>query len=393
MKGAMLGPLKRIYHAARDTLPVTPDGRAAWRALRLSRVAEADPGPEAVIAACLDWLGVAQDNSASRDGGVARDFDLRKGWAVSYPETTGYIVATLLEQAATRPELETRARAMLDWLCAIQFENGAFAGGVIGAKPWVPVTFNTGQILIGLAAGAARFGAPYLAAMHRAADWLAATLEADGCWRRFPTPFAEAGEKAYETHVAMGLFVAHEVAPGRGYAAAGLRNVHWALTQQQANGWLDRCCLDTPEAPLTHTLGYALRGLIEGVRVTGDADALAGAVKLADGLGTALAGDGFLPGRLGRDWRGAVPWACMTGTSQIAESWFRLARLTGNTGYRDWGRRANAYVRRRVRVDGPPELRGAVPGAFPIGGQYGRYQFLNWAAKFTIDAQAAELAG
>ena len=43
---------------------------------------------------------------------------------------------------------------------------------------------------------AAAFGAPYDDAMRRAADWLVATQDADGCWRRYPTPFAEPGEKA-----------------------------------------------------------------------------------------------------------------------------------------------------------------------------------------------------
>jgi hypothetical protein len=37
-------------------------------------------------------------------------------------------------------------------------------------------------------------------------------------------------------------------------------------------------------------------------------------------------------------------------------------------------------------VDGPPEMRGAVKGAFPIYGKYGSYEYPNWACKFFIDA-------
>jgi hypothetical protein len=33
-----------------------------------------------------------------------------------------------------------------------------------------------------------------------------------------------------------------------------------------------------------------------------------------------------------------------------------------------------------------------VRGSWPISGEYGRYQFLCWAAKFMIDANRAELA-
>jgi hypothetical protein len=34
----------------------------------------ADPGPNAIVAACTNWLCSAQDNSASADGGVARHY-------------------------------------------------------------------------------------------------------------------------------------------------------------------------------------------------------------------------------------------------------------------------------------------------------------------------------
>jgi hypothetical protein len=51
--------------------------------------------------------------------------------------------------------------------------------------------------------------------------------------------------------------------PGEGFGAAGLRQVDWALTKQKANGWFADCCLDDPIHPLTHTIGYALRGILE----------------------------------------------------------------------------------------------------------------------------------
>ena len=96
--------------------------------------------------------------------------------------------------------------------------HGAFQGGLITHES-VPVTFNTGQILIGLAAGAARFeDARYLEATRHAATWLRDSLDEDGCWRRFPTPFAQPGEKSYETHVSWGLLEAERVLPGQGFA-------------------------------------------------------------------------------------------------------------------------------------------------------------------------------
>ena len=351
-----------------------------------------DPGPMHVIEECVSWLARAQDRSKTHDGGVARHYSLINGWAASYPETTGYIIPTLIDfgRLAGRKECVDRARRMLDWLVSIQFPEGGFQGGMVNQTPRVPVTFNTGQILIGLAAGAA-IDERYREPMRRAAGWLAATQDPDGCWRAHPTPFAQAGEKTYETHVALGLMAAEAVESDRGYLEAALRQVDWALGNQAANGWLAKCCLTDPERPLTHTLGYALRGITGAYLASKESRYLDAACRTADGLLSALAPDGMLPGRLDAAWRPAVDWVCLTGLSQIAESWLLLHKATGRPDYRRAALSANSFVRRTVSMNGPPEIRGGVKGSFPVQGLYGRWQYLNWACKFTIDANALEL--
>jgi hypothetical protein len=340
----------------------------------------------------LAWIGRAQDNSLSADGGVARHYCLVSGWSESYPETTGYIVQTLIHESRTFGDtsLLDRAKKMLDWLVSIQMPSGAYRGGAIGESPVVPVTFNTGQILLGLAAGVAEFGEEYRPAMVAAADWLVATQDPDGCWRKNSTPFAAPGEKAYESHVAWGLLEAARLEPGRGYAEAGMRNMYWALSHQNDDGWFANCCLSDPMNPLTHTLGYALRGLIAGYEFSGDGKFLQEVCRTAEGALGALRPDGFLPGRLDSQWRGTVPWACLTGTSQMAACWLLLYRATGDERFRKAGMIANRYVRCTMRLDGPPETRGAIKGSFPVSGGYLPFQYPNWACKFFIDANSLE---
>jgi uncharacterized protein YyaL (SSP411 family) len=281
---------------------------------------------------------------------------------------------------------------MLDWIISIQLPDGGFQGGNIASRPVVPVTFNTGQILIGLSYGVRTFDDQrYVQAMHKAAVFLRNSLDPDGCWRKHPTPFANAGEKAYETHVSWGLLEADRVAPGYGYSEAALKQVDWALTKQHANGWIEDCCLDDPHAPLTHTIGYFLRGVLEAYSYSQEERLLHASLKTAESLRQVQRSDGAIPGRLRQDWSSAVKWTCLTGNSQIAECWLLLYRWTGEKKYLIAAQRINSFVRRTIRVEGSGDTVGGVKGSFPIDGDYGQFQYLNWAAKFTIDANLAEL--
>ena len=364
----------------------------AERQFELASASGSDHGAERVLSEVIDWLCRAQDKSASADGGVAREYSLIHGWASSYPETTGYIIPTLLAYAerSGRRDLMERAKRMTDWLVSIQLPEGGFQGGKVDSSPVVAVTFNTGQVLFGLAAAHRIFGG-YLQPLRRAADWLVSTQDSDGCWRRYPSPFAQSGEKVYDTHVAWALLEAERLDPGRGYEGAALANVRWALGSQADNGWLKNCCLDGAAEPLTHTIGYALRGILETYRYCREPSYLDAGRRTADGILSALRADGLLPGRLRPDWTPSVDWVCLTGSAQIAHCWLSLFEETREQRYADAAFRTNAFVRRTVRIDGAPDVRGAVKGSFPVNGAYGRYQYLNWAAKFLADSLMLEI--
>jgi len=364
--------------------------RRAWAQDRRP-LPELDPGIDQVIRECIDWICRAQENSLNADGGVARHYSLIDGWGNSYPETSGYIVPTLLEfsDEYCRDEIRVRAQRILDWLVSIQFPEGGFQGGMIGQEPRLPVTFNTGQILIGLAAGAKQWE-KYIEPMKNAASWLVKTQDPDGCWRSHPTPFSWPGEKAYETHVSWGLLEAAKVAPGHGYENAAIANIDWAIKHQTANGWVSKCCLKDPMAPLTHTLGYFLRGVIEGYLYFEDPKLLEAANLTAEGLLSAIDEQGYMPGRLDSKWQPAVNWVCLTGTVQIAHCWIILSHITGRKEYAEAGFRANKYVRRTINVQGSDNIRGGVKGAFPVDGNYCKYQYPNWAAKFCVDSLMLE---
>jgi hypothetical protein len=130
---------------------------------------------------------------------------------------------------------------------------------------------------------------------------------------------------------------------------------------------------------------------VEAYLFTNDSVLLEACLRTADGILGAMEPDGRLPGRLNDNWKAAVPWVCLTGTSQIAECLFLLYGATKKEIYKKYALAANSFVRRSLKTEGPVETRGGVKGSFPVDGDYGKWQYLNWACKFMIDANRAEL--
>ncbi len=360
---------------------------------------DTDPGTGRSCREAVDWLCRAQDYSTTHDGGVARHFCLIHGWGPSYPETTGYIVPTLLacEREFSRTDLEERALRMLRWLVSIQFPEGGFQGGTVNDTPRVPVVFNTGQILIGLAAGFERFGEEFREPMRAAADWLVSIQDRDGVWRRHGSPFTKStAERAYDTHVALGLFEAARVSKESRWFDAAMLHVRNAVKYRcEKNGFVKSCCLMDPENPYTHTLGYYLRGMCEGALVSRDRVLVESTTDLARRLSSLVGENGFLPGKIHASWTPSVTWSCLTGSVQIAESMLLLYGLTGDRALYDTGKRLNAFVRTTMQVQ--PRLGelddgtiGGVKGTYPTFGRYNHHQYLNWAAKFFIDSNLLE---
>src|SRR5215813_5282904 len=69
--------------------------------------------------------------------------------------------------------------------------------------------------------------------------------------------------KTYNCLCGWALWRFAEDAEDECYAKLAVRAAEAALGQQQANGWFANNCLTDPDAPLSHTIGYTLQGLLE----------------------------------------------------------------------------------------------------------------------------------
>jgi uncharacterized protein YyaL (SSP411 family) len=348
------------------------------------------------LRAAIDWLLYAQAATPADDG-VAHSYDLRRRrWDASYPETTGYIIPTLLDYADLfqAPRYAEAAIRMADWEIAVQLPDGGVRAGTMEAHVVVPTIFNTGQVLFGLARAYTATREPRFAeALRRAADWLVAAQDGDGAWRRFPSPFAPgSGAKAYNTRSAFGLVRAWEALGEARWLDAADANAQWALEVALPNAFLPHNCLTPNPSPLTHTLAYSMRGLMEVGVATGKQQYIDHAIRMALAIAGQQRADGAMPGRYDAGWQPAANWTCLTGNSQLAINWLRLDRITGDKKFEKHALAANRFnMRMQDLRQRDPHRAGALKGSHPINGGYMTWRYPNWATKFFADALMLEM--
>lgn len=251
-----------------------------------------------------------------------------------------------------------------------------------------PAVYNTGQVLFGwLAAFEATGDAAFAEAAARAARYLVSVQDADGHWRKAGSQFARSGISLYNARTAWAVAEVGQRLGEPAFTAAAARNLKAVVALQHPNGWFPDCCLSDVERPLLHTLAYTVRGLLEGGRVLGDQQLLDAATRAASRLSTAVRDDGWMAGRFRADWFPACDWSCLTGQAQMANNWMRLFEITGDARWLEPVPRVLRFLKRsQNRTSRVGGLRGGIKGSAPLGGGYNRYQTINWATKYFIDA-------
>ncbi|MBI1893817.1 MAG: terpene cyclase/mutase family protein [Candidatus Rokubacteria bacterium] len=340
------------------------------------------------------WILRAQ--AATPDDGVSGGYSFEDGWIASYPETTGYIIPTLLTYADYSGDREyaRRSLAMAEWELTVQHPGGGFPGHFVD-RPHPPVVFNTGQVIFGLlAAHEASKDRRYLEGAVRAANWLVRVQDDDGAWRRHEYRDTL---HAYNTRTAWALVEVGLVSGDDRFVFAGRRNLDWALSQQEPDGWFRHCGFYAGEDAFLHTIAYTTQGLLEGGLRLDRLDHVSAASRACRAVLAHLTAEGFIPGRFGPGWKPTARYSCLTGNAQIAAQWFRLYDILRVPAFLDGGRRATGFLKRLqdCRTENL-NIRGAVKGSHPIWGRYAFGSYPNWAAKFFMDAllmEEAVLAG
>ena len=345
------------------------------------------------LVAAAQWLARAQD--VTGDGGVSGRYNLKSGWSSSYPETTGYIIPTFIALSeGVDPSYHKRAADCVRFLLSIQLSDGAFPGGELHENRTRPSVFNTAQILHGLVAWHAATGDIDAAeAASRAANWLVAQQDSDGCWRKHIYNTIT----AYSAHASCWLAEAGKHFGITDWTSAAERHLDWVLTNvDEETGWIDKVGFSADDHEkrrgVTHTIAYTIWGVLHLSETLGREDGIAVARRAAEAVARRLELSGRLPGVLDQRWRAANPaYSCLTGNAQMALIWFRLGMRDGDLRLVNAALKALDQVKASQPMDNSdPGIRGGIPGSAPTWGDYLYMAMPNWSAKYFIDAMMAK---
>ncbi|MCU0370798.1 MAG: hypothetical protein MUC31_05240 [Bacteroidales bacterium] len=337
------------------------------------------------------WLITAQQ--ANADGGMG-SFHLINKWSSSYPETTGYIIPTLLSYGKKYHDPEAIHAALLaaDFLVSVQKESGGWQGGRIREnKP--EIVFNTGQIIRGMTAAYEHTGKDiYLQAGIRAGQWLVHIQHPEGFWK---THALMNRERVYDTFVDVPLLQLFKITGDAKLKETSVRNLDWVIRDKMKdNGWFEDCdnTVKRNEKPILHTIAYTLDGLIDSGLLLKEEQYIEAAMKGSVKLRDLFLENSFLHGRYERNWHGSEHMIC-TGGAQMAIAWMKLYQISGEESFLTAAKKMIdllIFVQDR-KISELPDIKGALPGSFPLWGRYEPFAFPNWATKFFCDAIMLDL--
>jgi uncharacterized protein YyaL (SSP411 family) len=327
---------------------------------------------------CAQWLLSAQKNSNT---GYSHSYSFLNGWLPAYPETTGYIIPTMISLGKYFKESEYIHSAVKagEWLLTIQHESGGFCDidGVLQI-------FDTGQIIEGLIELFKYTNDKiYINAATKAGGFLCEHQNEDGCWTRN----AYNGiSHSYYSKVGANLLKLAVLISDEKFFDAGNKNIQWTINQQTQNAYFRYMAFKRTELPYLHNIIYVLEGLLESYLINRNEKVLNCLQKTVDCLLEVSLRDAYLYSQYDSRWKPFKREYCLTGLAQWARLLFQLTFLSENDLFKNEATKTLLFLKKLHIQNGSPRISGGLPGSYPIWGRYSRLSIPNWAVKFFADA-------
>jgi hypothetical protein len=312
------------------------------------------------LRATMEWLCHAHDacrNQAGQDG-LSAGWNFESGWLPDSPELSGSLVETLVAAAEylVWPALKERAVALHQYLLA------QLASGI---KP----SFG---VLRGVLAGYVHF---------QSAGSLHEVLP------RLRQPDLTETESAWHHAQAAWLLAWFARLSGEDdLLEVAQQHLDILLRRQTPCGWVRQSAYNTQASSLS-MIAATHRGMLEAALILDNVTVLRAAEQGMRSLMALQRSDGRLAGAYDDGWTPTTGHVCLSGLTQTAVVWLRLAQICHDVDLRNAAWRACVYVKRIQRIrHADPAVRAAIPSTLPLWRSRKAYNYSTLSAKYFADA-------
>lgn len=341
---------------------------------------------EAHITAALHWLRA----SLLPDGGVAAKYSMMTNEiAAGYPMAAAMWIPVLMEIRKQFPECYHEVMGTADltsdlagWVMLTQRRDGTFPASFGDFMNQPPRVFNNGVIINSLLDFyEATKREDVLQACIQSAQWLLKVQSNDGSWRQFTFH-----QLSSNTITGSALIRLGQICGERQFIQAGESNISFATGLQAENGYFRGNGFDSAPSAYTITIGYAINGILQASRLTGNQNWLNAAIKGLVPVLNLTRKDGFLVGEVDEQFRSESSFSCLPGNSLIAIAAYRAASMSGNNDLKLRADLLTDYLKTKQMKSQTPAISGGLPGSWPISGNYCSYEIPSWAVRYFTEA-------
>lgn len=332
----------------------------------------------------LEW--VLKSIKVNGGKGSSAFFHLWEGWSDAYPETSGYLIETLLEYHTVFPDLrlDNLALGIGEWLISIQNPDGSFPAGLGGKGE--AVIFDTAQIIFGLnRLYKYTIQEKYKTALLNASKQVVSKMRSSQGWSS--QAFVEGFVPLYYTRVIWALLeVAGEYDELIEYRPYIHRELDSFIDMINEDFSVENWGFKPLEPAYIHTIAYIWRGFLESALITSYKELLMKCYGAGGQLMQLYNDNNGFAGSYDQNWEEDNSYRCLVGEFQLSIFFYRLYQISKDIHFREVSYKIFYKAERKQWRFPLKGLRGGIPGSFPIYGKYQKFKLINWGAKFYLDA-------
>ncbi len=320
-------------------------------------------------------------------GGSSAHFSPLIGWSKPYPETTGYIIPTLVKLNYFFDEDYIKyANNLADWLIKIQNSDGSWSGGLYPSSKLAPSIFNSCQIIKGLVNLYKETNKGiYIESAIKSGNYIKKQFGTNGLF--IGNDYKTVITPSYYTTAIWPLLELSSVSEDNELQEKSILFLDKILERKMDNGFFSGCGFGTSKKAFTHTIAYTIRGLQECSRILRNNDyAEACNESIEFFIKKSELTNGRLPGSFDESLNQSSDSVCLTGNSQFALIFFLHYEKDEDLRIINSASKLINFVCNTQGKSLLPQTKGGVAGSWPIYGTYMFMRYPNWAAKYHADS-------